>query len=224
MGKKWFLYREKQRTGPYTWEEILKKAEAGGVGLQDLVWAEGMAEWTKAEQIEGLVHKTMPPPPPVSPPSAPVSPPQINASPPGPAPGTVHLSLSNTKSSTGIESNIAALLSYIFGWITGIIFLLIEKDNKFVRFHAMQSTIFSAAITVIQIFLSIISTLIWSIVWRGGLAGWNTATAITGFISIVSLLFWLACIALFILAMVKAYNHEAYKLPLVGNIAERQLH
>ncbi|MDP3142898.1 MAG: hypothetical protein Q8N14_02985, partial [Candidatus Omnitrophota bacterium] len=45
------------------------------------------------------------------------------------------------KTSTGIEPKVAGLLSYLLGFITGVIFLLIEKENKFVRFHALQSII-----------------------------------------------------------------------------------
>jgi uncharacterized membrane protein len=43
------------------------------------------------------------------------------------------------KTSTGMEQNLEGLLCYVLGWLTGIIFLLLEKDNKFVRFHAIQS-------------------------------------------------------------------------------------
>ena len=56
--------------------------------------------------------------------------------------------------STGIQPNVAALLSYLLGWVTGLIFFLIEKDNKFVRFHAMQSIIVFGALTVFNIVLS----------------------------------------------------------------------
>ncbi|MQY55153.1 MAG: hypothetical protein GH156_01060, partial [Dehalococcoidia bacterium] len=45
------------------------------------------------------------------------------------------------KSGTGIEPNIAGLLCYVLGWVTGLVFFLIEKDDEFVRFHAMQSII-----------------------------------------------------------------------------------
>ena len=45
------------------------------------------------------------------------------------------------KTSTGLEDNIAGLLCYVAGWVSGLIFLLIETENKFVRFHAVQSII-----------------------------------------------------------------------------------
>ncbi len=61
------------------------------------------------------------------------------------------------KTSTGIHAEMAALLCYILGFITGIIFYVIEKDNKFVRFHAMQSIITFGGFFVIGIALSIIT-------------------------------------------------------------------
>ena len=57
------------------------------------------------------------------------------------------------KSSTGLDENVAALLSYIFGWVSGLIFFLIEKDSRLVRFHAMQSILLNAAALVVGIVL-----------------------------------------------------------------------
>jgi hypothetical protein len=48
------------------------------------------------------------------------------------------------KSSTGLDENVASLLAYLFQWLGGLIFFLIEKDSRFVRFHGMQSLILSA--------------------------------------------------------------------------------
>lgn|SRR5699024_1358722 len=56
-------------------------------------------------------------------------------------------STSETKTAIGLEENIAGLLCYLFTFVSGIIFLLIEKENKFVRFHAMQSLIFFGGIS-----------------------------------------------------------------------------
>src|SRR5919108_2772137 len=61
-----------------------------------------------------------------------------------------------TKSSTGLDDNIAALLSYIFGWVSGLIFFLIEKDSRLVRFHAMQSLLFNVFIAIVAIALWIV--------------------------------------------------------------------
>ena len=66
------------------------------------------------------------------------------------------MSESKGKTSTGMEQNLAGLLCYVLGWITGIIFLLLEKDNRFVRFHAIQSIVVFGAFTVLEIILSFI--------------------------------------------------------------------
>ncbi len=56
-------------------------------------------------------------------------------------------------STTSLEPNVAGLLCYLAAWITGLIFILIEKENKFVRFHAMQSIVTFGAIFVVCIVL-----------------------------------------------------------------------
>ena len=68
------------------------------------------------------------------------------------------------KSSTGLDENVAGLLCYVATWITGIIFFVIEKDSKFVKFHAMQSIITFAAINVLMIICSYSS--IYSLHWH----------------------------------------------------------
>src|SRR6266581_1629940 len=61
-------------------------------------------------------------------------------------------------SSMGMQPNVAAGLSYVFGWVTGLIFFLVEKQNRFVRFHAMQSILFFGGLTVINIILNVIDS------------------------------------------------------------------
>ncbi len=113
------------------------------------------------------------------------------------------------KTSLGMDENIEGLLCYVLGWITGIVFLVLEKDNKFVRFHAMQS---------IATFLplSIIAWIIGSIfVWLP-FFGW----AIAG---MISTLIWILMLILWLILMFKAYQGEMYKLPVVGDFAENQI-
>lgn len=105
------------------------------------------------------------------------------------------------KSSTGLDQNVAGLLCYLAGFITGIIFFILEKENRFVRFHAMQSIFISVALFVLNIGLSFIPIL--------GL--------------ILSLLINPVAFILWIVLMVKAYQGKWFKLPIVGNMAEQQL-
>jgi uncharacterized membrane protein len=117
------------------------------------------------------------------------------------------------KTSTGMQANVAALLSYVLGWVTGLVFFLIEKDNKFVKFHAMQSMIVFGALFVLQIAI--------------GMFMWIFAMMRLGFImpafSFITGLLYLVSIVLWIILMIKAYQGEMFKLPIAGDIAEKQV-
>lgn len=95
-----------------------------------------------------------------------------------------------------MAKNTAAALAYVLGWVTGIVMLLIEKD-PFVRFHAMQSIVTFGALTILM-FVPVI--------------GW----VLSPVIMIVGFVLWLVLIF-------KAYQGEKFKLPIVGNFAEKQL-
>ena len=107
---------------------------------------------------------------------------------------------SKGKTSTGLEPNIAGLLCYVVGWITGIIFLVLEKDNQFVRFHAIQSIVVFGAATVLGWIFAVIPVLRLFVPWL---------------ISVAAFILW-------IILMVKAYQGQMYKLPIAGDIAESQ--
>ncbi len=106
--------------------------------------------------------------------------------------------LHTDKTSTGFDANVAAALSYLVGFVTGIIFLLVEKENTFVRFHAMQSTLLFLGIVAIDILLQIVPIL--------------GALVVVFVVIPVSAILWL-------LLMYKAYQGEEFKLPLVGQMA-----
>jgi uncharacterized membrane protein len=105
------------------------------------------------------------------------------------------------KTSSGIQPNVGGLLCYLAWWVTGIVFLVIEKENKFVRFHAWQSIFTFAAITIIQIILMFIPII-----------GW-----------ILNILIWIGSVILWALMMYKAYQGKMTKLPITGNLAENQV-
>ncbi len=219
MSANWYLYKDQQQQGPFSWEKLVEQAKAHIIEPADMIWTEGMEGWTRADQIEGLM--TPAPgaavPPPVNPQFAGSAPPAGNPAGAGPAAAGAA-----GKSSTGMEANIAGLLCYIFGWITGIIFLLIEKDSKFVKFHAMQSIVTFGGLTALQVLIGILTSLIWAIVFRGA-GAWALAGTITSLLGIISTIIWLATLVLAVLLMVKAYQHETFKLPIAGKIAEKQL-
>jgi len=106
-----------------------------------------------------------------------------------------------TKTSMGLDENIAGLLCYVIGWITGIVFLVLEKENQFVRFHALQSIL-----TFLPLFV-----IVWLLRWIP-FVGWVLAGLV-----------WILIFILWIILMFKAYRGEKYKLPIVGDIAEKQI-
>ena len=106
--------------------------------------------------------------------------------------------LHTEKTSTGFDANVAAALTYLVGFVTGIIFLLVEKENKFVRFHAMQSTLLFLGIVAIDILLQLVPLL--------------GALVVLFVVIPLSAILWL-------LLMFKAYLGEEFKLPLVGQMA-----
>jgi len=116
--------------------------------------------------------------------------------------------------SAGMTNNVAGMLCYILGIITGVIFLVIEpyKNNRFVRFHAFQSIFFSV--------VCIAFSMIWSfffltVLFTPGLGLW-------GLFSLFGLLIRLAMFVGWIFLMIKAYNNEEFKLPIIGDLAAKQ--
>lgn len=105
------------------------------------------------------------------------------------------------KTSLGLEENIEGALCYILCWITGIVFYILEKDNKFVKFHAMQSTLVFLPLSVVIILIGWIP-----------IFGW----IVSGLIGLITVILW-------IILMLKAYQGEKFKLPIVGDIAEKQV-
>jgi uncharacterized membrane protein len=105
------------------------------------------------------------------------------------------------KATFGLDENIASALTYVLGFITGIIFFLVEKENKTVRFNAMQSILVFGGFFVLYIVIMVL-------------------TFIVPFIGIIFLLLWLVEIVAWLLLIIKSFQGEKFKLPIVGDMAE----
>ncbi len=103
------------------------------------------------------------------------------------------------KSSTGLDENIAGLLCYVLGWVSGIVFLILERESKFVKFHAVQSIIIFGVLSVLN-----------------SLLGWIPVLGL-----IVGIISGILAFVLWILLMVKASQGERYKIKWAGDYAER---
>lgn len=106
------------------------------------------------------------------------------------------------KTSIGLDENLTAALAYALGWITGVGLLLVEHENQFVRFHALQSSIVFGALCVL-----------WFIGFSIPILGWVLSIVV---VTPVSAIVWL-------LMLYKAYRGERFKLPIAGDIAEQRL-
>ena len=122
-----------------------------------------------------------------------------------------------SKSALGVDGNIAGALAYI--GIIGLILLIMEKDNRFVRFHALQSLITGVGAFVIYFALLIVGMLLTFVF---------AAMRIGALVAIIWILLWLVIVVFgiavlvgIVLAAVKAYQGQILKLPVVGNIAEK---
>jgi len=122
---------------------------------------------------------------------------------------------SSDSPTAGMEENIAGLLCYLFGWISGLIFLLIDK-RPFVKFHGAQAIALNIAFFVVWIAFWIVTLVLGMITALmhfpiGFLMVFLFPVIVIGFIAIA------------IFCMYKAYQHEKFKVPIIGNIVEKMI-
>jgi uncharacterized membrane protein len=104
------------------------------------------------------------------------------------------------ESSTGLSANVAGLLCYVLGWITGVVFVVLEKKSTFVRFHAWQSIMTFGVLTVAQLVFGWIP-----------FAGW-----------IISILIGILMFILWLILIIEAGTGKMWKVPGAGDWAEKQ--
>lgn len=102
-----------------------------------------------------------------------------------------------TKSTFGLDKNVACALTYVLGWVSGLVFFLAEKQDKDIRFHALQSIIFFGALNVI----AMVPVLGWTL---------RPLISLLGF-------------AAYLFLIIKAYQGEKFMLPVIGEIAKKQI-
>ena len=103
-----------------------------------------------------------------------------------------------SNSSTGLDKNVAAGLCYVLGWVTGLIFFLIEKEDQDIRFHAMQSIIVFAGLSIV-----------------------NMVLAATIFLAVLIPIVGIVMFVLWLLLVIKGFQGEKFKLPIAGDLAEK---
>jgi uncharacterized membrane protein len=142
---------------------------------------------------------------------------QYGAPPPPPPSYSTPGDDAKTKTQLGLDANLGAALGYPIG-ILAIILFVMEKENRFARFHALQSLLYHVAMVVVFIAFIVVGMILGIII--------SMASSSLGFI--VGILAWLLYMVLLlaylgglIFAAIKAYQGQWFKLPLVGNMTEK---
>ena len=107
---------------------------------------------------------------------------------------------------SGLSENVAGLLCYLLGWVTGLIFFLTDK-RPFVRFHAAQSIVIFGGLMIIRIVLMMLFV-------SSGLAGFSMGMGLAWLVSVVGFVLW-------ILLMIKAYQGEKFRIPVAADLADQ---
>ena len=119
---------------------------------------------------------------------------------------------SAASSSTGLAPNVAGALAYVLGAITGVVFFVIEKENRFVRFHAAQSIAVSLLFIVVSIGLSVLSGVLVFV----PILGWIVAFLLSVGLAVAAFVLW-------VLLMWRAYQGREWEVPIAGGIARKIL-
>ena len=112
------------------------------------------------------------------------------------------------KTSLGLEENVEAALCYLGVWITGLLFYFIDDKNKFIRFHALQSILVFLPLTILALIF-------------GGAFGLIHYEQGWYFFGWISWIFWILVVILWLILMIKAFQGQKMKLPVVGDLAEK---
>ena len=129
--------------------------------------------------------------------------------------------MAKAKTSMNMEENVESALCYVLMWVTGLIFYFLEKDNKTVRFHAMQSILTFLPLTIIGwIFYGLLG-----VSYASGSTFGYSYTYATGYSIFwyIGMLINVLMFILWLILMFKAYQGEKFKVPIVGDIAEKQV-
>ena len=121
---------------------------------------------------------------------------------------------SEAESSTGLSANVAGLLCYVAGWITGIVFIVLEKRSVFVKFHAWQSIMTFGILTAAHL---VLYQMLRAIAFATSLPG------LTIFAGVLGTIIWIIMVILWIILVIQAGSGKMWKVPWAGDWAEKQI-
>lgn len=124
------------------------------------------------------------------------------------------------ETNTGLDENVAAALSYVLGWLTGIVMFLVESDNNRVRFHAAQSIVVFGSLFVLSIGVSVIQGILSASMSLTGTGGSIAFGLLSTLIGVVSLGVWIGTLVLWIYLIVRTYQGQDPRIPVAAGIAD----
>jgi len=130
------------------------------------------------------------------------------------APPTEGAPKPEAESSTGLSANVAGLLCYVAGWITGIVFVVLEKKSTYVKFHAWQSIMTFGVLTVAHLVLATI---------LGAIAAATLAPGLAILAGVLGTIIWIIMLILWIILVIQAGTGKMWKVPGAGDWAEKQI-
>jgi len=117
---------------------------------------------------------------------------------------------SSAMTQTGMKENVAGLLCYVLGWVTGLIFFFIDK-RSFVQFHAKQSIVIFGGLQLIGV---VVGMSFGFSLMTGGWTGFSLGFALYHLLQLIGLILWIVC-------MIKAYQGERFRVPVAADIADK---
>lgn len=121
---------------------------------------------------------------------------------------------------TELDENVAATLSYVLGWITGIAMYLLEPDNESIRFHAVQSIVVFGGFSVLVFGLGVFSAVISGLAFAGGAVG-IVFGVFSIIIDLINLVVWLAGFGLWVYLILRTYQEQEPRVPGAEGIVKK---
>lgn len=125
------------------------------------------------------------------------------------------------RTGTGLDENVAAALTYVLGWLTGIVMYFVESDRERVRFHAVQSIVVFGGLTVLSLLLSVVQTVLMNVLFAGGTAGFMVGGIVSAVLGLVGIVIWLGGLVAWVYLLVRTYQGKDPRLPVAAGIADR---
>ena len=125
----------------------------------------------------------------------------------------------NQQTASGLEPDVAATVAYVLGWLTGLVFFLVESDNEYVRFHAAQSIVVFGVLFLVSLLVTFVQGVLTSAMVAAGPAGMAAMGVVSAIFGLVGLAIWLVILATWVYLLVRTYQGSDPHVPVAAGIA-----